>query len=283
MARKRMIDPTFWEDEKLGTMLVECRLLFMGLISQADDDGRLRGNPALIRSLIFPYDDGLTAATVDEWLSCLHNNGLILRYSVDDERYIWIINFDKHQTINKPTPSKLPGPPDIHIKEEASSDPDALPDDYRSPTVALPPNRKEEKRREDATNVATASRGRGKPKSTPDTVPRSQSPPFDLFVAFCDEMQADPAEVDARTKGKQCKAAERLLAAGHSEEDMRRFVRYLRSQEWRSSPIDLMTVESEIGKWKLNGAPETEQTAKQRNRPKAREDYLWEQALGSKP
>lgn len=107
-----MIDPSFWEDEKLGTLEPMARLLFMGLISQADDDGRLKGHPSLLRSLIFPYDHEITLPQLDDWLNLLaaHDRRLIQRYDVDNQKYIFIRNFKKHQTINKPQKSKLPEP-----------------------------------------------------------------------------------------------------------------------------------------------------------------------------
>ena len=40
-----MIDPNFWTDEKLGECSIQERLLFMGLISNADDEGYGRANP----------------------------------------------------------------------------------------------------------------------------------------------------------------------------------------------------------------------------------------------
>ena len=55
-----MIDPGFWIDEKLGTISPLARLLFMGLISNSDDEGRLPGHPALIKSQVFPYDADIT-------------------------------------------------------------------------------------------------------------------------------------------------------------------------------------------------------------------------------
>ena len=73
MARKRMIDPSFWTDEKLGECSIQERMLFMGLISNADDEGYGRANPKLLKSLIFPYDD-LRASDLEKWLS--HLGGL---------------------------------------------------------------------------------------------------------------------------------------------------------------------------------------------------------------
>jgi hypothetical protein len=112
LARKRMIDPSFWVDEKLGTCEPLARILFMGLISQADDEGRLNGHPALIKSLIFPYDHEVTVQNVDAWLILLSaaERRLIVRYEVGNQKYIVIPNFKKHQTINKPQASKLPAP-----------------------------------------------------------------------------------------------------------------------------------------------------------------------------
>lgn len=110
MARKRMIDPSFWVDEKLGTVEPRGRLLFMGLISQADDEGRLNGHPALLRSLIFAYDHDITVVDIEGWLILLAERKLILRYEVDSQKYIFIANFKKHQTINRPQKSKLPEP-----------------------------------------------------------------------------------------------------------------------------------------------------------------------------
>lgn len=134
MARKRMIDPNFWIDEKLGTCDPMARFTFMGLISQADDEGRLNGHPALIKSLIFPYDYGITTEQVNEWLSALQTRGLIVRYEVSGQSYISIPNFLKHQTINKPTASKLPAPPDGNQGPGGGggNDPEPLPDDYGS-------------------------------------------------------------------------------------------------------------------------------------------------------
>lgn len=123
-----MIDPSFWVDEKLGTVDPLVRLLFMGLISQADDDGRLNGHPALIRSLIYAYDYEITVNHVEEWLALLSapERKLIIRYEVDHQKYIWIPNFKKHQTINKPQKSKLPeyyGNDTVVVDEDDGSDP----------------------------------------------------------------------------------------------------------------------------------------------------------------
>lgn len=212
MARKRMIDPDFWTDEALGQVDRTTRLLFMGLISQADDDGRLRGNPALIRSQVFPYDEDITASDVDCALDLLQHHGLILRYSVDGQSYLWLRNFAKHQTINKKTDSKLPPPESADTSHEMSA-PAPLPEDYGSPTAPLPPKRREEKRREENTATPTAPRTNlrvvdeifeaiievcyGKP---PDELTRDERGRANKATAQLREVNATAGEIKARAR-----------------------------------------------------------------------------------
>lgn len=103
-----MIDPSFWIDEKLGTMSPIVRLLFMGLISNSDDEGRLVGHPALVKSIVFPYDIDVSIQQVEEYLQQIHEKGLIQIYSVNNQTYIQVNKFKKYQKINRPTPSQLP-------------------------------------------------------------------------------------------------------------------------------------------------------------------------------
>jgi len=141
MARKRMIDPDFWTDEKLGECNRDERLFFMGLISNADDEGRGRGNIKLLKATIFPYDDDLKVKDIEKMACSLMGKGMAIFYVFDGQDFYCLPNFPKHQVINKPTESKLPSLPDN--EQEI-----LLPEYYRSNTVELPPKRKEEKIKE---------------------------------------------------------------------------------------------------------------------------------------
>jgi hypothetical protein len=109
MARKRMIDPKFWTDEKLGTLSVYERLLFMGLISNADDKGRLPGHPKIVKGTVFPYDS-ISEKRMLEMIRSLHDSGLIVCYEANGQQYIYVVNFLKHQYIKKPQESSYPEP-----------------------------------------------------------------------------------------------------------------------------------------------------------------------------
>lgn len=104
-----MIDPEFWSDEKIGELSQTGRLLFIGMWNFANDVGIIKLRPEFLRSSIFPYDD-LTFDDLQSDLDEIIKNGLLLPYTISGQKYGIILNFLKHQTINKPTPSKLPTP-----------------------------------------------------------------------------------------------------------------------------------------------------------------------------
>ena len=107
MARKRMIDPSFWTDEKIGECKYLERLLFLGLVSNADDEGIGRGNPKLLMSLIFPYDD-IRISDFKNSLEKLASLNMITFYDVNNQTYYQVNNFLKYQSINRPSPSEFP-------------------------------------------------------------------------------------------------------------------------------------------------------------------------------
>ncbi|MFK1876092.1 hypothetical protein ACIXGC_19415 [Bacteroides fragilis] len=71
MARIRTIKPEFWEDEKIGKLPIPCRLFFIGCWNFADDFGVIKGNAALLKSQIFPYDENLRVSEIKKVDRCL--------------------------------------------------------------------------------------------------------------------------------------------------------------------------------------------------------------------
>jgi len=95
LARTRAIKPGFFQNEYLAELPLEARLLFIGLWTLADRDGRLEDRPKRIKGAIFPYEE----IDVDKALLLLAESPerFIVRYEVDGKRYIQIVNFGKHQ------------------------------------------------------------------------------------------------------------------------------------------------------------------------------------------
>ena len=115
MARARNIKPGFFRNEELAGLPFEFRLLFIGLWTLADREGRLEDRPKRIRMELFPADD----VDCDAGITALESCGLVVRYQVEGIAYIWIPTFLEHQ---KP-----------HLREAESTIPA-----YKSTTKALP-------------------------------------------------------------------------------------------------------------------------------------------------
>ena len=110
MPRIRSIKPEIWADEKIGKMTHLERLCWIGLLTQADDAGRLQYNVRIFRYTIFPYDDHLTDEDIGEALCNIGNLGLFKPYRINGNVFIQITNWNKHQRINRPTDSRFPAP-----------------------------------------------------------------------------------------------------------------------------------------------------------------------------
>jgi len=105
MARARNIKPALYFDEELAELPLSARYLFPGLWMVADREGRIEDRPKRIKAEIYPYDQ----QNVDQLLDKLVDSGHIVRYIVDDCRYIQILGFTKHQNPHKnEKPSEIP-------------------------------------------------------------------------------------------------------------------------------------------------------------------------------
>lgn len=110
MARIRSLKPTFWADEAVAELSRDARLLTIGLISFADDEGRFLASIAAISGYVFPHDD-LPARLVRRWLDEVEVAGIVRLYSVARREYGAFPNWAKHQKINRATASLIPAPP----------------------------------------------------------------------------------------------------------------------------------------------------------------------------
>ena len=118
MPRRRMIDPEIWFNEKFAKLPDPARLLFIGIFSNADDDGRLRASPKYLKAHIFPYDDDKGTREIKQFRDLCVKLGLITIYSVNGSEYLELPGWLEHQQIRKDRykPSALPSP-DGSIKQ----------------------------------------------------------------------------------------------------------------------------------------------------------------------
>jgi hypothetical protein len=112
VSRIRSLKPEIVQSARLAECSRDARLLFVYLISQSDCFGNQRADARLIRGQLFPYDDDITAATIEGWLGELCAIGVVQLYEVEGQRYLHLTSWHEHQVISKPGKPLVPGPDD---------------------------------------------------------------------------------------------------------------------------------------------------------------------------
>ncbi|MBA7716144.1 hypothetical protein ES703_125209 [subsurface metagenome] len=141
MPRRRMISPNIWKDPNFAKLTDLEKVLFIGIISNADDEGRIIATPESLKADIFPYDHRKTASVVkklrDSLTTKLKN---VLLYTNDEVEYITLLRWKRYQKPKHSKPSILPKPPiepypEGETEGETTSPPSSPPS---SPTTSSP-------------------------------------------------------------------------------------------------------------------------------------------------
>lgn len=124
MARSRNIKPGFFSNEHLAELDFATRLLFIGMWTEADREGRLEDRPRRLKMALFPADN----VDIEFMLNGLESYGFIRRYVANGCRAIQIVSWAKHQN--------------PHVKEAQSTIPaevfEPAPDWYEESTGQAP-------------------------------------------------------------------------------------------------------------------------------------------------
>ncbi len=110
MARARLLKPGFFHNEDLAEVPAFGRLLFAGLWTIADREGRLDDRPKRIKAELFPYDN----VNVPDLLDKLEIAGFIQRYQIENVHFIQVLAFTKHQSPHVREPASTIPAPDEH-------------------------------------------------------------------------------------------------------------------------------------------------------------------------
>lgn len=112
MPRIRSIKPEFWSDRKMALKLSrDVRLFYVSLWNHADDEGRFNATTSVVKGATFPHDEDIHGSVIELYMSALVHTHRLVLYELDGERWGWLPHFLKHQRINRPTPSRIPAPP----------------------------------------------------------------------------------------------------------------------------------------------------------------------------
>ena len=274
--RARNIKPALFKNELLSTLPYETRLLFIGLWCLADREGRLEDGPLRIKMELFALDK----IDVAPGLNQLQENGFILRYINNENAYIQIVNFAKHQaphTNEKPSTIQAP-----LVKEKTSwvlkpnnlgPNTQALPSDSLIPDSLIPelnstetnppkaggsvsPNISKHKQPKDPQPIAT-----DKPKiqdspSPPDKPKRAFTPIQIVVLGFKSYLgeKLDNPEWDKVYFKRYASSAKALLILFQNNTDrcldcIDGVVTWLESKNLSWTPE---TIAKHAGTWKLN-------------------------------
>jgi len=116
-----MIDPDLWTDEKIAGLSLGAHLLWIAAISLADDEGRLEWSARQLQIRVFPVKDGVNKNDIQAWMDEVARVGAISTYESGGIAYAYHRRWKKHQSIARPTPSKIPCPPGTQTQVESTT------------------------------------------------------------------------------------------------------------------------------------------------------------------
>ena len=110
--RIRSIRPEFWRSDDVAAMDWHTRLIFIGLWSYVDDNGVGRDEERIIAADLFALDEPFSESSlrVHGALKALSEGGQIVRYHVAGKPYLHIVQWTKHQKINRASEGRYPLP-----------------------------------------------------------------------------------------------------------------------------------------------------------------------------
>ncbi len=111
MARQRFIWPSIWGSRAFSKLSSNAKLLFIGLFSNADDEGRIIADPVYLKNVVWPRGTVLSTEDVENLRAevvATCKKVKLYRHAKDD--FIQLMDWLDHQTPKYPLPSKLPAP-----------------------------------------------------------------------------------------------------------------------------------------------------------------------------
>ena len=117
MPRQRMIQPGIWIDEGFLSLSIQARLLFIGMISGADDEGRGLATDRCLKARIFPADDDVTLSQIRNYRDEVAAAVNVTIYEVDGKTYYQCSKWQNHQRLEHPSQSIIPAPDFVKQQE----------------------------------------------------------------------------------------------------------------------------------------------------------------------
>lgn len=116
MPRIRSIKPEFFKSETIDNLSLSAQRTFIGLWCYCDDEGRGKDDARLVKAEVWPLSETHPPKKVERDLAEIEEAGLIIRYEVDEVRYLQVKNWSEHQKVSHPRASIFPSVPDGYVK-----------------------------------------------------------------------------------------------------------------------------------------------------------------------
>jgi len=102
--RIRTIKPEFWQHPVMSRLPYDTRILALGLLNLADDEGYFSADTDYIRGAVLFRED---SSNVRRMLDELSRSGWITLCGAPERPIGRVVNFRKHQRVDRPQPSRL--------------------------------------------------------------------------------------------------------------------------------------------------------------------------------
>ncbi len=110
VARGRVFPQSYSTDRRYGRLLLKACALFPLMWANADDQGRLPGDPDEIKYAVCPNIDHITKDDIPDLLKNLEQNELIKRYNTRKSAAIQLLDWWEVQRLQWAWPSEYPPP-----------------------------------------------------------------------------------------------------------------------------------------------------------------------------
>lgn len=98
MARGRILSKAICVDKRVNDLAsFESMLAFTWLISHLDVLGRTFGDPAIVRSMVFPRRSDVSVEQMEGFIQEWHDAGLVIWYRANDDLFLQFPGFEKNQ------------------------------------------------------------------------------------------------------------------------------------------------------------------------------------------
>ena len=134
MAEGRLVNKRIGMDKAVGRLSCDtCRLAFTWALPHLDRDGRVTGDPAALRSLVFPRRDDVTSEMMHGFMAEWASEELVVWYEAAGDLWLEFPAFRKNQPNLRHDRE-----PSSFIPPAKSGKPVSLPADCRQDTGGLP-------------------------------------------------------------------------------------------------------------------------------------------------